>query len=37
VLLDGKMEFPPISLLPHVARREPIVSSPWTEYRPIAV
>ncbi len=37
VLMNGKMEFPPISLLPHVTRREPIVSSPWTEYSPIAV
>jgi len=34
---DGKMEFPHISLLPHAARREPMVTSPWTEYRPIAV
>jgi uncharacterized protein YuzE len=37
VLMNGKMEFPPISLLPHAARREPIVSSPWTEYIQIAV
>jgi len=37
VLMNGKMEFPPISLLPHAARRELIVSSPWTEYVPIAV
>jgi uncharacterized protein YuzE len=37
ILMNGKMEFPPISLLPHVARREPIVSSPWTEYSPIIV
>jgi len=37
VLMNGRMEFPPISLLPHAARREPIVSSPWTEYAPIAV